>query len=161
SGERLLRRGSQTVPLTPKACDLLLALIENRGRLVEKDALMKLVWPDAFVEEINLAKGIFTLRKTLGEGYIETIPNRGYSFIKEVHTGGTTTTEEEPVSEAATRKAPRRRWIIVLGLGAAAVIALTVLLLSRSGAKPKISSVVVLPFLNLSAGLEDEYLSDG
>ena len=106
SGERLLRRGSQIVPLTPKACDLLLALIENRGRLVEKDALMKLVWPDAFVEEINLAKGVFTLRKTLGEGYIETIPKRGYRFIKEVHTVGTTMAGESPVSEAATRPGP-------------------------------------------------------
>jgi TolB-like protein/DNA-binding winged helix-turn-helix (wHTH) protein len=159
--ERLLRRDGQTVPLTPKTCDLLLALIESRGRLVEKDALMKLVWPDAFVEEINLAKGVFTLRKTLGEGYIETVPKRGYRFIKEVHTVGTTTTEEAPVSEAVTRQAPRRQWILGLGLGAAAVIALTVVLLFRGGAKPKISSVVVLPFQNLSAGPEDEYFSDG
>jgi TolB-like protein/DNA-binding winged helix-turn-helix (wHTH) protein/Tfp pilus assembly protein PilF len=161
SGEKLLRRGCQTVPLTPKTCDLLMALIENRGRLVEKDVLMKLVWPDAFVEEINLAKGVFMLRKTLGEGYIETVPKRGYRFIKEVHTVETTMTKEAPVSEVASGGAPPRRWIIVLGLGGAAVIALTVLLLFHSGAKPKISSVVVLPFLNLSAGPEDEYFSDG
>ena len=101
-GEKLLRRGCQTVPLTPKTCDLLIALIENRGHLVEKDVLMKLVWPDAFVEEINLAKGVFMLRKTLGEGYIETVPKRGYRFIKEVHAVGTTMTQEAPVSEVAS-----------------------------------------------------------
>ena len=106
TGERLLRRGAETVRLTPKVCDLLLVLIENRGLLVEKDALMKLVWPDAFVEEINLAKGIFMLRKTLGAGYIETIPKRGYRFIKEVHAVETTTTEGRPVSDAPARQAP-------------------------------------------------------
>ena len=136
TGERLLRRGTETVRLTPKVCDLLLVLIENRGRLVEKDALLKLVWPDAFVEEINLAKGIFVLRKTLGDGYIETIPKRGYRFIKEVHAIETTTIGEAPVSQAIARQAPQRQWIIRLGLGAAAVIALTVLLQFRSGAKP-------------------------
>ena len=87
--ERLLLRDGEVVPLTPKAFDLLLALLEQPGHLLEKDALMKAVWPDSFVEENNLADNISRLRKALGEGengqkFIETIPKRGYRFVAEV-----------------------------------------------------------------------------
>jgi eukaryotic-like serine/threonine-protein kinase len=89
SKERVLRRDSQPIALTPKAVDTLLVLLENAGHLVEKGDLMKQVWPDAFVEEGNLAKNIFTLRKVLGEyrkgqEYIETVPKRGYRFCAQV-----------------------------------------------------------------------------
>ncbi|HEY2932360.1 MAG TPA: winged helix-turn-helix domain-containing protein, partial [Acidobacteriota bacterium] len=53
-GEHALLRGAEIVPLTPKAFDLLLVLVERQGRLVEKDELLKVVWPDSFVEEANL-----------------------------------------------------------------------------------------------------------
>ena len=71
------------VPLTPKAYEVLLALVRRAGHIVEKDELMRDIWADAFVEEGNLTHHIFTLRKALGEGsngceYIETIPRRGY-----------------------------------------------------------------------------------
>ena len=59
TGERVLRRDSQPIALTPKAVETLLVLLQNAGRLVEKDEVMKKVWPDAFVEEGNLAKNIF------------------------------------------------------------------------------------------------------
>jgi serine/threonine protein kinase/TolB-like protein len=86
---RLLLRDGQTVPLTPKAYETLLALVENRGRVMEKDELMRLVWPDTVVEEANLTQNVFTLRKVLREGrkdhhYIATIPRRGYQFVAEV-----------------------------------------------------------------------------
>ena len=61
--QKLLWKGQETVPLAPKNFDLLLALVENQGRVLDKDALMKMVWPDTFVEEINLSKGVFVLRK--------------------------------------------------------------------------------------------------
>src|ERR1700752_4361551 len=84
--ERLLLRGDELVPLTPKAFELLLALVERHGHLVEKDELMKLVWGDSFVEETNLPHHISVLRSTLGqdknaERFIETVPRRGYRFI--------------------------------------------------------------------------------
>jgi eukaryotic-like serine/threonine-protein kinase len=87
--ERLLSRDSQPVPLPPKLIDTLLALVENRGHLVEKDDLIKRVWPDAFVEEGNLNKNVFLLRKTLGQWdggqeYIDTVPKRGYRFVAPV-----------------------------------------------------------------------------
>src|SRR5215831_887573 len=66
--EQLLLRNGEAIPLTPKALDLLLALVEGHGRLLEKGELLKKVWPDTFVEEANLASNISQLRKALGEG---------------------------------------------------------------------------------------------
>jgi TolB-like protein/tetratricopeptide (TPR) repeat protein len=87
--ERLLLRDGHAVPLTPKVFDTLLVFVENSGRLLTKDELMKLIWPETTVEEGNLSQNIFVLRKTLGERppeqrYIVTIPLRGYRFITKV-----------------------------------------------------------------------------
>src|SRR5712692_4954101 len=84
--ERLLFRGSEMIPLTPKATDTLLALASSNGRVLEKDELIKMVWPDSFVEEGGLTQNISLLRKVLGATngefqYIETIPKRGYRFV--------------------------------------------------------------------------------
>ncbi|MGH9754614.1 MAG: winged helix-turn-helix domain-containing protein, partial [Blastocatellia bacterium] len=75
--------------LTPKAFDTLLILIEKGGRLVEKEELMKQLWPDTFVEENSLSQNIYLIRKALGEEsqgtrYIETVPRRGYRFTAAV-----------------------------------------------------------------------------
>src|SRR5689334_10895836 len=86
--ERLLLRNGEEVSLTPKLFDALLVLIENSGRIVEKNELLEKVWPDAMVEEGTLTKTVSMLRKILGEegaqSYIETIPRRGYRFVAEV-----------------------------------------------------------------------------
>ena len=83
--DHLLLCGGEAVPLPPKTFDLLLALVQNSGRMLTKEELMKQVWPDSFVEEANLSHHVFTLRKALGEDgegrYIETIPRRGYRFV--------------------------------------------------------------------------------
>src|SRR5215470_3980970 len=83
--ERLLSCDDRPLPLPPKVLETLFVLVENAGHLVDKDELMKRVWPDAFVEEGNLNKHIFLLRKALGHWdggleYIETVPKRGYRF---------------------------------------------------------------------------------
>jgi DNA-binding winged helix-turn-helix (wHTH) protein/TolB-like protein len=87
--ERMLLRGVDPAQLTPKAFDLLLALVSNAGAAMGKEQLLERVWPDAFVEEANLAVNISMLRKALGEmpgggQYIETLPRRGYRFAAEV-----------------------------------------------------------------------------
>jgi len=84
--ERVLLRDEQMVPLTPKAFDTLVVLIQNHGHVLEKEELLKAVWPDTFVEEATLAQNIFTLRKALGKEpqYIETLPKRGYRFTANV-----------------------------------------------------------------------------
>lgn len=87
--ERLLLRGGQPVALTPKAFDLLVFVVERQGHLVEKQALMAALWPDAVVEEANLAYNVSALRKALGDGqegeqFIQTVPTRGYRFVAPV-----------------------------------------------------------------------------
>jgi DNA-binding winged helix-turn-helix (wHTH) protein/tetratricopeptide (TPR) repeat protein len=87
--ERVLLRDGRPVPLTPKAVEILLLLVEKAAHLVDKDDLMKRVWPDTFVEEGNLTKNVFVLRRALGNGdagqeYIETVPKRGYRFVARV-----------------------------------------------------------------------------
>lgn len=87
--DRVLSHHEQPVALTPKAIETLVALVERHGRLVAKEELLQLVWPDAFVEENNLAQHISTLRRVLGEAiggeqFIETVPKRGYRFVAAV-----------------------------------------------------------------------------
>lgn len=82
----LLHKGS-ALALTPKAFETLLVLLENSGRALGKDELLKAIWPDTFVEEATLAQNIFTLRKVFsacvpsGDQYIQTIPKVGYRFV--------------------------------------------------------------------------------
>ncbi|HKG61911.1 MAG TPA: winged helix-turn-helix domain-containing protein [Pyrinomonadaceae bacterium] len=86
---RLLQRSGETVALTPKAAEILVMLVVRAGQLVEKDEMLKEIWPDTFVEEANLSQNIFYLRKALGDDragprYIETVTRRGYRFIATV-----------------------------------------------------------------------------
>ena len=89
AAERVLRHGEKPVPLTPKAFETLLVLVRRGGHLVQKDELMKQVWADTIVEEANLARNIWTLRKALGDDegehrYIETVSKLGYRFVAAV-----------------------------------------------------------------------------
>jgi DNA-binding winged helix-turn-helix (wHTH) protein/tetratricopeptide (TPR) repeat protein len=95
--ERLLLQNGTPIPLTPKAFEILVVLVQHSERVVLKDDLMKELWPDSFVEEANLTQNIFMLRKALGESgrshrYIVTVPGRGYRFatrVREVNEGKT------------------------------------------------------------------------
>lgn len=130
SSERLLHRGDELIPLPPKAADTLLALLSSAGRMVDKDELLKTVWPDTFVEEGSLTRNISLLRKTLGDAhgdpkggdpkveavYIETIPRRGYRFVAPVRTGNGQPASPAPIQ--ALTAAPRRpligwRWAVL------------------------------------------------
>ena len=87
--ERRLLFNGKPIPLTPKAFDTLLTLIQHSGQVLGKKEIMDQIWPDTFVEEATLAQNIFTLRRVLGENttgvqYIETIPKVGYRFAAKV-----------------------------------------------------------------------------
>jgi DNA-binding winged helix-turn-helix (wHTH) protein len=89
AGQGLLHADGELIPLAPKAFETLLAVVESQGRVLEKEELLKRVWPDAFVEEGSLAQNVSILRKALGEGtngqqYIQTLPKRGYRFVAPV-----------------------------------------------------------------------------
>src|SRR5262245_18516349 len=168
--ERLLLRDGESVPLTPKAFDLLFALVEHHGHLLEKDELLKKVWPDTFVEEANLSYNISLIRKALGDGengqrYIETVPKRGYRFVAQVMEMGAEQaesaeaagrdTEEEARREPLASQVKRRRKGALLAL-AALVFAIGVVTFGlykfitqfqskRSGPEPKIVPVTSFP----------------
>jgi DNA-binding winged helix-turn-helix (wHTH) protein len=126
---RLLHRG-EAVPLTPKVFDTLLHLVQQRGEIVEKDELMRVIWPDTVVEENNLSQNISALRRALGQTqnenlYILTVPGKGYRFVADVEKVGQASepTHEQPATRHVT--------------------------------------LAVLPFENLSADPDREYLADG
>ena len=129
--ERLLRRQEETLSLTPKAFDTLLALVRNSGHLLLKDELMKAVWPDSFVEEVNLSQNISLLRKTLGDTaqgsrYIVTVPGRGYRFVAEVREAHQETDVEDTLivqsrSRTSITVEKSKSWLSLL-VGSAALI---------------------------------------
>ena len=101
----MLRRDGTPVPLTPKAFDTLTYLVEHAGNVLDKEDLMRAVWPDLAVEENNLNQNISLLRRALGEGrgdhrYIATVPGRGYQFVEDVSVAA---------DAAAERRRPFRR----------------------------------------------------
>lgn len=150
--ERLLLCEGKPVSLPPKAFDLLLALVDRSGHLVEKDELLRTVWPSAFVEEGNLAVTVSLLRKALSDDrdhhkYIETVSKRGYRFVAEVkrHDEGTLVIAgagkpDQPGSRAVSLDAlstgagwPERqknKWVWVWAYSAAAISILALLAIS-------------------------------
>jgi DNA-binding winged helix-turn-helix (wHTH) protein len=139
--EQQLLRNGEPAPLPPKASDVLLVLIQNRGCLVTREKLMEEVWPDAFVEDANLTVNVANLRKTFEEGdgklrCIETVPKRGYRFVA-------------PVSEVTYERARQREDSHPSDVRND----------SRRTEVP--NSVAVLPFTNEGCDLAGEYLSAG
>ena len=125
SGQRLLFRENETVPLAPKVAETLRVLVERHGTVVEKTELMREVWPDTTVEEIGLARNISQLRKALGDEneagkYIETLPKRGYRFV-----GDVLERRPENSSQSHSRRIPpsiRRTRRLLLAAGTLCVI---------------------------------------
>ncbi|HKU73839.1 MAG TPA: winged helix-turn-helix domain-containing protein [Pyrinomonadaceae bacterium] len=139
--EQQLLRNGEPVRLAPKAFDVLLVLIQNRGSLVTKEELLEEVWPDAFVEEANLSVNVASLRKAVDEGNdewrcIETVPKRGYRFVAPVSevTHESSRTREEP-GLSYHRNDDKRTEVL--------------------------NSVAVLPFTNEGCGSAGDYLALG
>jgi len=161
--EKVLFADGQPVPLTLKAFETLLALLEASGHVLEKDELMKRVWPDTFVEDGTLVQNIATLRKALDEGpdqrsFIETVPRRGYRFSGIVHQ------VDAAIPEVKSRS--RIRYPVVAGAAIGAVLLLATWFAVRairptSPPEQKRIMLAVLPFLNLSGDSGQEYFSNG
>ena len=164
--EEQLLEGTRKVPLTPKAYQTLLVLVENRGRTLGKDELLQKVWPDAFVEEATLAQNIFTLRKHLHDDrdtalYIETVPKRGYRFVAEVRQVNPAAAPMQRQPNSA-RHTPPLYAMVAVGVFAAVLGGLYLARLnskseppsSETQAKPR--TLAVLPFRGLSDNSGDE-----
>src|ERR1700678_624150 len=184
---RVLRRSGATVPLTPKAFDLLLVLVQNAGRIVSKDDLMKAVWPDSFVEESNLTQTVFMVRKVLDETanrrYIQTVQGQGYRFLVPVKEAtlegpeGEPPGTDRPVAASETvevREVPAgpsppqvKSWRpLVIACAAVALVLIVVFAIwprhSRvSPAEPGKIMLAVLPVEHFTGDPGQEYFSDG
>ena len=84
TAECLLLRDGERVPLEPQVYRTLVILVENHQHLSTKEWLLQQIWGETHVEEGGLTRNVAVLRRVLGDGYIETIPKRGYRFIGEV-----------------------------------------------------------------------------
>jgi TolB-like protein/DNA-binding winged helix-turn-helix (wHTH) protein/Tfp pilus assembly protein PilF len=170
---RLLFKDGQRVPLAPKALAILQMLVDNRcDPLVEKEALLRAIWPDVFVEESNLTHHISALRKALGNGvtdqsYIETIPKRGYRFVGEVKeaTGDDGHVAErapaEPSGARTGSRSTRRKLAAAIALPGLFALVVVWWLNTRGSSAPLFGSLAVLPFQNLSGDPNQDYVSDG
>jgi Tol biopolymer transport system component/DNA-binding winged helix-turn-helix (wHTH) protein len=147
AAERVLRRNGEIVPLPLKSLEVLLVLVEQHGRVVSKEELMEQVWPDSHVEEANLARHIYTLRRALGESskeaggenqYIRTVSGRGYRFVMDVQSESFTAGEgderlivEKDEAPAQPRRSAvqlvYRTLIAMLALGAIVLLAVRII----------------------------------
>jgi DNA-binding winged helix-turn-helix (wHTH) protein/tetratricopeptide (TPR) repeat protein len=179
--ERRLTRGGSAILLSPKVFETLLLLVRNAGHLISKDAMMSALWPDTVVDESNLTKNIWMIRKALGESeegglYIETVPRAGYRFVTAVSPARLEIPAIAPPPEAP-RTGPHppaptergagawSRWAaagVFTAVAAAAAILLR-LAPSRSAAvAASVSrpSVVVVRFRDLSGRAENAWLAE-
>jgi len=110
--ERRLSRAGSAVALPPKAFDLLVILLGQANRLVRKEELIERLWPGVFVEEVNLAQNVSTIRRALGgdgrEAFIQTVAGSGYRFVAPVRAVGPRTdapvaASENPAAKPASR----------------------------------------------------------
>jgi DNA-binding winged helix-turn-helix (wHTH) protein/tetratricopeptide (TPR) repeat protein len=176
ASERLLYRGGELVPLTPKLADTLVVLVRGRGRVVTKDELLREVWPETFVEESSLTQNIWMLRKTLGQTvaggvFIETVPKRGYRFSPPVADAPPATALETPATlqtQATTLETPeaappaialppsgsRRVWLAV-AVALALAIAVGSAVLRAPPTFSSRRSLAVIGFRNLAGGTDD------
>jgi len=170
---RLLFRQGKSVPLTPKAVDVLVVLVEARGSPVAKEDLLQKVWADATVEEGSLTSHISLLRKALGEGsdgqqFIETLPKRGYRFVPPARAVAdvlfrtpTSPSDGMPISTGRLRG----RIISLALIGITALLVLSYFgakrfLATRQSQRGKLL-IVILPFQNLTGDPAQEFVSDG
>jgi DNA-binding winged helix-turn-helix (wHTH) protein/tetratricopeptide (TPR) repeat protein len=177
--ERRLSGAGKPIALTPKVFDTLVLLVERAGHVVSKDELMRLLWPRGYVDESNLTKHIWLIRRALGEGdhdsrLIETVPKLGYRFVAAVTTTGRSIPEApEPrvsnpdhppqVARSVAAKIRSQPWLLALGVVGLLVIVSAWRLTTRQAAKPIAGqagrAVAFVGFSNLSRNTKDAWIA--
>jgi DNA-binding winged helix-turn-helix (wHTH) protein/tetratricopeptide (TPR) repeat protein len=156
--EALLRDG-QPVPLTRKAFQILLVLVRRGGEVASKDEIMRTVWPDTFVEETNLTRNIFSIRRALGEQsenqYILTVSGKGYRLAERAFpvlpselnvVSAVRSTVEVDVQEE--RKRNRLGWIAIVAAIVVAGAGAAYFSLHRTARLTETDTVVIADFSN-------------
>jgi len=172
-----LRKGGIKLRLQGQPIQVLAKLLSCSGELVTREELRAEIWPaETFVDfDHSLHNAISRIREVLGDSaetprYIETLPRRGYRFIRPVEKVGIPEPQQLPVSEPAVAvpiEAPRTttRAALIAGLSvvvvAAAGLVLAPALARRSSAIPSVRSIAVLPMDNFSGDPAQEYFADG
>jgi adenylate cyclase len=133
--ERRITVRGQPASVGARAFDVLVTLIERADRIVGKEELLAVVWPDVVVEEANIAVQVSALRKLLGAQALMTVPGRGYRFARPLLDDGTGASPATPVPPAAAEATPPPL--------------------------PDMPAIAVLPFANLSVDREHRYFADG
>lgn len=177
--ERVLARHGQRIPLAPRAFDTLVILVQRAGHVLTKDELIRMLWPDSFVEENNLTQQISALRRVLGvsvdpagQEYIETVPKLGYRFTADVRKFGEDDAQSQTFSDelvpadvpaAIATRGSRKTFFVA---AAAPVLALLAMALYRFGGpsrtlafSPGSGTLAVLPLRNLRPGDDTDFLS--
>src|SRR3984957_3561600 len=128
AAQRLLLEDDKPVRLGSRAFDILTALVERAGEVVDKEALIARAWPKTFVEESNLKLQVSALRRALGDGqsghrYVATVTGRGYNFVAPVRIGAASRAPTPPtiapwtvhnLPPAATRRIGREEAVTAL-----------------------------------------------
>lgn len=165
----------ETIPLTNKAFEVLLLLVENGGETVTKDELMAGVWKDSFVEEANLTQTVSVLRKKLGENpdqhrFIVTEPGKGYRFVAPLKTiDGAEADEASPDAQdgaPSSNSDSDRLWIFIpIAAALLAVLLIAGFYYSSNDSQPasakEVKAIAVLPFRNIESSEEDKLLGIG
>jgi DNA-binding winged helix-turn-helix (wHTH) protein len=143
SQRRLLRSG-EDVYLPPKTFQLLLHLLQNRGRVLTKDELLEAVWPHVNVVENTLAQRIREIRETLGDGahdarFIKTVPRVGYQFIAELSDEPRDTTTPKPFSTRPKAVGVRVGYLVVFLAALLTFIAFMTATFRRGSSPPRLS----------------------
>ena len=177
---KILWHGDKSIPMPLKELEVLAMLVRSDGELVTKDELLSEIWKDSFVEESNLSRHIYLLRKTLkdlgADGMIENVPRRGYRFagearaieasdiVLERHTRTRTLIELQDAAARTERARPYGRLV-----GYAAMIVILACASALVGSRylasqahdPGIRSIAVLPFKTLGAGTVSQHAGSG
>jgi TolB-like protein/DNA-binding winged helix-turn-helix (wHTH) protein/tetratricopeptide (TPR) repeat protein len=169
-GKGCLYSGEDEVRLRPKTFEALRYVVENAGRLVLKEELVRAVWPDSFVSDNSLAQCFLEIRKALSDDdqrIIKTVQRRGYLFnvpAEKAPPGLTEPVAQRPVEYPSTGmvRGGRLKWIgwaAILTLVAAA-IGVSILVHARSTPATQLT-LAVLPFQSLAGSESDEFLELG
>jgi len=180
SQKRLLRSDGTVLELTPRLFNALQLFVDSAGQLIEKDTLMRVLWPGLVVEENNLSQVVSSLRKALGDDaqgsrFIQTVPRRGFRFVAKVEAvaelppGPGLTASPKAEAQAASVEPttgpaapPTRRWLLATAAAAVAGVAATAWWAERRSLQDgATATLAVLPFKPLTADGRDELLEIG